>query len=102
MSLFIPQAFPLNNLQLIAPYWADADTRDDGSGTVWYRETDEFALLARAAGDIQAVFISQSTFSPTHLFIATWERVGYFNLNTDLVSIATHDYDHTMCSWLGL
>ena len=83
---FTPDSFPLSDdLELIAPYWADVDTR--GAGTVWYRETDDAVLRARAAGDIQAANISQSTFLPLQLFIATWDRVGYFSQNTDLVSI---------------
>ena len=85
VSQFTPDSFPLSgDLELIAPYWADVDTR--GTGTVWYRETTEQVLLDRAESDIQAAFISQGNFVPTYLFIATWDRVGYFNRRTDLVS----------------
>ena len=85
VSQFTPDSFPLpGDLQLIAPYWADVDTR--GTGTVWYRETTEQALLDRAASDIQAAFISQGSFAPTYLFIATWDHVGYFDSQTNLVS----------------
>ena len=87
VSQYTPASFPLSDdLELIAPYWADVDTRV--SGTVWYRETTDDVLLARAAGDIQAAFISQfeSTFLPIQLFIATWEGVGYYNQRSDLVS----------------
>ena len=102
VSTFTPESFPLSedfigdygdygtgsgvtgNIGLIAPYWADVDTR--GTGTVWYRETTDLLLLARAASDIQAAFISQGSFAPTYLFIATWDRVGYFSRQTDLVS----------------
>ena len=85
VSNFTSEPFPLaNGLQLIAPYWADVDTRR--SGTVWYRETNDSVLRARAAGDIRAAFSSQSTFLPMQLFIATWESVGYFDRKTDLVS----------------
>ena len=82
VSSFTPQAFPLSgNLQLIAPYWADVDTR--GTGTVWYRETTNPQLLTRARDEIQAAFIDQAGFSPTSLFIATWDHVGYYNQRTD-------------------
>ena len=85
VSQFTPDSFPLSgDLELIAPYWADVDTR--GAGTVWYRETDDAVLRARAADDVRVAFISQSTFLPTQLFIATWDGVGYFDQRTDLVS----------------
>ena len=91
VTRFTSIPFPLNDdvltedLELIAPYWADVDTR--GAGTVWYRETDNLELRTRAAGDIRTAF-NQSTFLPMQLFIATWERVGYFSQHTDLVSTA--------------
>ena len=85
VSQFTPDSFPLSgDLELIALYWADVDTR--GTGTVWYRETDEPLLLDRAASDIQAAFISQGSFAPTFLIIATWDHVGYFSRQIDRVS----------------
>ena len=84
VSQHTPDPFPLFGARpLIAPYWADVDTR--GTGTVWYRETTDPLLLARAMDEIQTAFISQGSFSPTFLFIATWDRVGYFDSNTDRV-----------------
>jgi hypothetical protein len=76
------ELFPLNEA-LIAPYWADADTRD--SGIVWYRETNDTELLDRARMEIQSAFsnANQQTSNITHLFIATWDAVGYFELNRD-------------------
>ena len=35
--IYTPQEFPLDNFPLIAPFWADVDTR--GTGEVWYRNT---------------------------------------------------------------
>ena len=91
---FTPQAFPLEgSLQLIAPYWADVDTRPSGSGNVWYRETStsDSELIARARSDIMRdplLFpeVDFSTFLPTSIFIATWDRVGYYNQRSDKVS----------------
>lgn len=78
---FTPQSFPLSeNLQLIAPFWADVDTRK--TGTVWFRETNDTATLNRIQGDIQ----NQAEFKPKFAFIATWDGVGYYSLNSDLVS----------------
>ena len=84
VSAFTPTPFPLpGDFQLIAPYWADVDTR--GTGAVWYRMTNDTALLNRAMQQIHTAFIDQSGFSPNFLFITTWEAVGYFSHKTDLV-----------------
>jgi len=83
VSQFTPEAFPLaGDRKLIAPFWADVDTR--GIGTVWFRITTNSSLLARARDEI-ATFLSQKDFSPAYLFIASWDHVGYFGSNTDKV-----------------
>ena len=71
---------------LIAAFWGDVDTR--GTGTVWYQRSTDNALLNRASMDIRNAFPTQAAagFTATDLFIATWDRVGYFNSHTDLVS----------------
>ena len=71
---------------LIAAFWGDVDTR--GTGTVWYQRSIDNALLNRASMDIRNAFPTQAAagFTATDLFIATWDRVGYFNSHTDLVS----------------
>ena len=90
---FTPQAFPLEgSLQLIVPYWADVDIRPSDSGNVWYRETSDSELIARARSDIMRdplLFpqVDLSTFLPTSIFIATWDHVGYYNQRSDKVSI---------------
>ena len=93
MSSFTPDSFPLGDgRQIIAPFWGDVDTL--GTGTVWYRETNDPVLLARARGEIQAAFVSQMSFEPTSLFIATWDRVGYYDSRTDLVCTMLVNYMH--------
>ena len=112
VSTFTPLPFPLEgSLQLIAPYWADVDIRPSGSGNVWYRETSDPELIARARSDIMRdplLFpeVDFSTFLPTSIFIATWDHVGYFNQNFDKVSIrvylreiATVSYEHLFILW---
>ncbi|MFM7683995.1 MAG: nidogen-like domain-containing protein, partial [Bacteroidota bacterium] len=63
-------SFPDPSYNMIAPFWADVDTRGDmdslgnligNGGNVWYKVT------------------------PTSL-IVNWNQVGYFNMHTDLVS----------------
>ena len=84
VSDFTPEPFPLGNgLELIAPYWADVDTR--GTGLVWYRETASPDLLDRAQTEIRRIFAAQENFVPTYLFIATWDHVGYYDSHVDKV-----------------
>ena len=83
-SQFNPSRFPINaGNVLIAPFWADADTRENGSGTVFYRETTNPTLLQRASREIQDGLLV--SFSPSHLFIATWDSISYFGFGTDRV-----------------
>ena len=90
ISAFTPIAFPLaGEFTLIAPYWADVDTRGFGpaNNDVWYRNTSDPVLLSRARDEIQLAFLDQHAFSPTLLFIATWDQVGYFERKTNRVSV---------------
>lgn len=66
LSFYAPEAenfsFPLPYyLPIIAPFWADVDTRNPESGQIYYKVT------------------------PTHL-IVTWDRVGYANAMADKVN----------------
>ena len=81
LSTFTPQSFPLKGFPLIAPYWADVDTR--GTGSVYYRETTDANLLRRARDDILRAF--SIWFEPTFLFVATWDSVGHYDSNTERV-----------------
>lgn len=82
---------------MIAPFWADVDTRlgneppppgllASETGRVWYREEFNAELLEKAGREIRDAFIGLSTFTPTSLFIATWSNVGYYFLHIDKVS----------------
>jgi len=74
---FIPRPFPLPYPRpLIAPYWADFDSRL--GGTISYRQTSHSTLLQRVRGQIQEFFPSAGDFIPTDLFIATWDQVPAF------------------------
>ena len=81
---FTPDSFPIAGLALFSPYWADVDIR--GTGQIYYRESSDQNLLNKATTDIISIFPEFSgSFSASRLFIATWDRVGYFNSHTDLV-----------------
>jgi len=81
-----PYSLPLyDDLKLVAPFWADVDIT--GTGDIYYRQTTDRSLLARATREIRAAFPEYHHNDITNLFIATWHSVGYFRGNTDKVSI---------------
>ena len=74
---------------MLAPYWADADTREGGE--VWYRESVEQSDFDKAQADIRHAYPEEAAnFRPRLVFIATWDRVGYYERHNDKV--------HTTCS----
>ena len=74
---FTINPFPLNNhdIQLIAPFFADADTTR--LGNVWFRETNDTIVLKKAEVDIDRAFPDQTSFQPQVAFITTWDGIGY-------------------------
>lgn len=67
---------------VIAPFFADSDT--SLAGEVFYRYTDNETLLEEATSCIRDAFDSE--FSPTVLFIATWNGVAAFGGSQSVVS----------------
>lgn len=57
-STFTSDSFPNANFVMVAPFWADVDTRDSLSGLVYYEQTN------------------------SHI-IVQWDSVGYFNTASD-------------------
>ena len=80
-----PTAFPIPTYPVVAIYQADVDTT--GTGSVWYRITQNATLLAKAANDIRA--LTGTSVSLQWLFIATWDHVGYYSHVTDKVVLNT-------------
>jgi hypothetical protein len=77
MSTYTPTSFPLRSRKrLIAPFWADVDTRNGGD--IWYRETTNSTLLQMVSEEISAVFPEQHKFQATWVFIATWSNVAFY------------------------
>ena len=71
---------------MIAPFWADVDTK--GTGEVYFKESCDDALLTLAKKVIQNAThqaAGLSRFKPKWLLIATWYKVGYFSRHADLV-----------------
>lgn len=75
---FIPNPFPLTSVDiLIAPFWDDHDVRIEGR--ILYRFSEEASLLEEVGASVNASF--GLSFTPTLLFIATWEGVAQFVVN---------------------
>ena len=69
--------------RFIAPYWANVDLTV--TGQIFYRQTNDTALLARSTREIQAAFPSSQDINITNLFVVTWYGVGYYRGHTDRV-----------------
>ena len=82
ISTYTSSPFPLS-YPIIAPYWADVDTR--GNGSVYYRETSSASIISTVASHVSNAFPSQSPFYATSVVIVTWDRVGYYKQQTDKV-----------------
>ena len=88
VGTYTPQPFPLvQSLPLIAPFWADSDTRPEDGGRIWYRESNDSTLLSAIGDTIRSAFLGVDSFSPHFMFIATWDHIGYYSNNTDRVHI---------------
>ena len=83
---YTPLALPLSGNQIIAPYWSDVDIT--GIGQIFYRQTTNSTLLARATNEIRAAFPTSQNVNVTNLLIATWDAVGYYNDGIDKVSMS--------------
>lgn len=62
VGAFTPQPFPVSGQPMIAPYWADVDTRGSGSGLVY---------IAAPNPDT---------------FVVTWNNVGFYPSRADLTN----------------
>ena len=83
-NAYDPKSLPQAS-SFIAPYWADTDLR--GTGQVYYRQTKDPVLLARATNEIQTAFPLSQDVLVTNLVIATWDAVGYYDFGTDKVRL---------------
>ncbi|CAG5119632.1 unnamed protein product, partial [Candidula unifasciata] len=82
LRTYRPEDFPLTEkIPIIAPYWADVDI-SISNGTVWYRESRDPQLLAKATNEIRA-FSAYRNFQAYWVFVATWDEVGFFGASED-------------------
>ncbi|XP_072040715.1 sushi domain-containing protein 2-like [Amphiura filiformis] len=80
---YTPEVFPLgNNRRVIAPYWADVDTTEDGGGDIWYRQINNVTKLQEVTDEIMRVFAVDFAFRPfiaEWALIVTWSNVTYYD-----------------------
>ena len=83
-SVIHPLPLTGNNNKIIAPYWADVDTR--GTGNIYYRQTTDPGFLNTVTEQIRTAFPNSQVVSVDNILIATWDRVGYYPERTDKVN----------------
>ncbi|XP_001341823.7 sushi, nidogen and EGF-like domain-containing protein 1 [Danio rerio] len=80
-SQFAPNSFPANGSQdVIAGLWTNID--NSARGVVSYNQYTSGSVLASATQDINNYF-PNLTFTASWVFVATWDKVAYFNSNTE-------------------
>ncbi len=82
VSDYTGDPFPLSNgIRMIAGYWGDVDTRSDPQllATVFYRETTNESVLARATAEINENFPIRPAFAATQVVITTYFKVGRYS-----------------------
>ncbi len=72
---FTPQSFPIEVGPLIAPFWDDVDIR--GSGSIYFRQSSDLSMIQMVLSRLRSINVAQD-FTPTALFIATWDHVAEF------------------------
>ena len=103
-NFFNPVMFPLSNrVPIIAPFLADVDLRCS-IGQIFYRQTTSSSIRGQAGRDITDLLFLSSAFSPSIVFIATWQGVEYYNCRNHQVNMDLHcvnsnslSYDVTTC-----
>lgn len=97
ISQYTPDPFPLgDDRRLLTPFWADVDTTKGGD--VWYRETTDQNLLNRVAIDIRRALIKFKRFTPTWLYIVTWDKVAFYGSDKK----NNHKVSTVICSILSV
>ena len=82
---YTPTEFPLSGgVPIVAPFWADVDTR--GTGNIWVRESStDTAAVEKVKAIVANAFIDLPEFTASEVIIQTWDHVGYYNNKTDKV-----------------
>ena len=117
---YVPESFPFVYGPILAPFWADVDTRCNTCGNVYYRlidkntgKTDYQHLLDIATNDVRTLYPSSGNFTASKVFIATWSKVARYskddsNINTfqsvmitdNIRSYAMFNYAENGINWM--
>ena len=86
-SAYSPIAFPIPNLTMIAPFWADLDNRPgdyraDNYNKIFWR-LDSSISTRRQLSKVVSENTANDNFSPDWAIVATWFKVGYFDSHID-------------------
>jgi hypothetical protein len=92
-TAYAAQAFPIVGQDVIALFWADADSRGSVAGiagqpslnTLWYRipASPSASDIARMRSDVASAFPSETVFNPSMIAVFTYFAVGYYNSQVD-------------------
>ena len=86
-SDFSPEDFPLDSDRadrLIALFWEDHDVRHGGQ--IFYRFAQDVPCLSEVGSEVSDAF--GVNFSPTMLFIATWDEVARYSYHSVRLSLS--------------
>ncbi|XP_068110862.1 nidogen-2 [Hyperolius riggenbachi] len=76
---YVDDGFP-TDFPAIAPFLSDIDT-SNRKGNIYYRQDTSPEILSTAARHVERGF-PQAAFSPTNVFLATWDKVGPYEKDT--------------------
>ena len=93
LRYYYPRPFPLSQ-RIIAPFW-DVSSVYNG-GQVLFRRSDNQTLLNQVGSIINDRL--EYDFTPTMLFIVTWNRIPEYRGSSNLVSVIIIIVSHTSCS----
>ena len=85
ISTFYNVQFPMD-YPVIAPFYADIDTR--GVGQVYWRASTQQEDRDRAA-NLVGKYYSTADFQPREVVVVSWDQVGYFDMKTDKVECSS-------------
>ena len=86
---WVPDPFPIEGNALIAPFWSDVDLQGFVNDTeaqqiTWRVDTSPISI--NKIDEILEDTIDMRNFEALWAFVATWNKVGYFPQETDLLN----------------
>ncbi|XP_063292244.1 alpha-tectorin-like [Pelobates fuscus] len=80
VTKYTPDPFPIEDICIITPYWADSDNEIEGK--VFYSERTDSETLERIEKDM-AHYFPNLYFKPVWSFVATWYKMAYYGSESD-------------------